>query len=104
MTEEKKNYYILTDSKEKFEEIENAYKKFKENYAINGGERLIVRENLYKNICIYPETKYDEIKEIITMESNLEGRILKSGDGHWVIELKKDNYLIDSKNPDFKTK
>ena len=109
MTEEKKNYYILTDSVEKFKALENAYKIFRENYTITGGGKLIVRENpflLNKNsgiyLGIYPETKYDEIKKIITMKSNLEGRILESGDGYWKIELKKDKYLIYSKNPDFK--
>ena len=106
MTDEKKNYYVLTDSVEKFKEIEDAYKKFRENYVITGGGRLIVRENPFfdKNIGIYPETEYNKIKEIIALESNLEGRILKCGQGNWIIQIGKDKYLIHSKNPDFKVK
>ena len=105
MTEEK-DYYVLTDSKEKFEEIENAYRKFRENYVLVGGGKLIIRENPYihKNIGIYPETKYGEITEIETKKENLEGRILKCSQDNWIIQIGKDKYLIHSKNPDFKVK
>ncbi len=108
MEEEKKDYYILTDSKEKFEEIEKAYKKFRENYAINGGGRLIIRENpqVHKEVSIYPETKSDTIKEITKIKSDLEGRLISgNGDwysGCWFIELRENRYFIYSKNPDFK--
>ncbi len=109
MTEEKKDYYILTDSKEKFKELEKAYLKFRENYIVSfSGGRLIVRENPHmdKEVSIYPETRSDTIKEITRMESNLEGR-LKNGNGDWYsgcwfIELKENKYFIYYKNPDFK--
>ncbi len=104
MTEEKKDYYILTDSKEKFEELENAYKKFRENYIINLSKgytgRLIVKEDssVKDKITIYPE-EYGEIEEIIIKESNLEGRTLRNGQGGpREIQLGKYVYIIYNNN------
>ncbi len=104
--EEKKDYYILADSVEKFKEIENAYLNFKKEYSLLslGETRFLVTQipDFEKNISICPRSKSGKIKEIKTNVFDLEGRIIQSSPGKWLISLGNYEYLIDEINPDFK--
>lgn len=104
MTEEKKDYLIKTDSIEEFKKIEEAYNLFKQNYKLiqENVSRFLVQSSSENRFRICPDGKYGKIKEVITFDSNLEGRIIQSGSGNWLIGLRRNTYSISETNPDFK--
>ena len=106
MIKERKDYLILADSVEEFKYIEEAYNHFKKNYTLKSQfvtKFLIGRSFVFgKPIRICPENEQGKIEEVETNDSNLEGRIIQSGSGEWVISLGDYKYLIEEINPDFK--
>ena len=106
MVEERKNYLILSDSVEGFKQIEEAYNHFKKNYTLKSQfvTKFLIGGSFGfgKYIQIYPANEQGKIEEVKTNDSNLEGRIIQSGSGEWVISLGDYKYLIEEINPDFK--
>lgn len=121
----KKDYYILTDSKEEFEELEKAYNQLKESYdfllkgPIGAGDnkmilgRIIIKDssnlvkselknkNLKRWVQIYPNERSNVIEKIITKDSKLEKNIKEVSPLGWVMRTKDYAFGINRKNPYF---
>jgi len=97
-----KAYSIIASSKEEFENIENALKKFNEYYRITNNAGILNAKNLIDNIIqIFPD-KYTKITNIELINNSLEGHLLKSTPEFCLIDLGKNRYSIEYTNPDFR--
>lgn len=95
-------YSIIASSKEEFEKIENALKKFNEHYKITNNAGILNAKDLGGNIIQIFPGKYDKIFEVAINNQNLEGVLLKSTPDFCLIDLENNKYSVEYTNPDFR--